>query len=85
MSGQSVKITLGAQTRLSREQQMNSLDIILFIAGAGALFLLYVVAYSDGHREGERAGYMRGRSISRRANDNLDHIINSEIKKQVTQ
>ncbi len=64
---------------------MNSLDIILYILGAGCLFLLYVVAYSDGHREGERAGYMRGRALTRRANDNLDHIINSEIKKQVTQ
>lgn len=64
---------------------MNSLNIILYILGAGALFLLYVVAYSDGHRDGEREGYMRGRSISRRSESNLDRIINAEIKKQVSQ
>lgn len=64
---------------------MNSLDIILYIAGAGALFLLYVVAYSDGHKDGERDGYMRGRALTRRSENTLDRIINAEIKKQVSQ
>lgn len=45
---------------------MNSLGIILYILGAGALFLLYVAGYSMGHKDGKREGYRIGRSISRR-------------------
>jgi hypothetical protein len=70
---------------------MNSLDIILYVAGAGALFLLYVVAYSAGHRDGKREGYARGRSINRITTRSFDYdpkaifdkIIKDEIKKQV--
>ena len=44
---------------------MNSLSIILYILGAGALFLLFVAGYSIGHKDGKREGYTLGRSIAR--------------------
>lgn len=44
---------------------MNSLDIILYILGAGALFLLFTAGYALGHKDGKREGYTLGRSISR--------------------
>jgi hypothetical protein len=44
---------------------MNSLDIILYIVGAAALFLLFTAGYALGHKDGKREGYTLGRSISR--------------------
>jgi hypothetical protein len=44
---------------------MNSLDIILYIVGAGALFLLFTAGYALGHKDGKREGYTLGRSIAR--------------------
>ena len=44
---------------------MNSLDIILYILGAGALFLLFTAGYALGHKDGKREGYTLGRSIGR--------------------
>ena len=44
---------------------MNSLDIILYILGAGALFLLFVAGYALGHKDGKREGYTAGRDIAR--------------------
>lgn len=44
---------------------MNSLDIILYILGAGVLFLLFTAGYALGHKDGKREGYTLGRSIAR--------------------
>ena len=44
---------------------MNSLGIILYILGAGALVLLFTIGYSVGHKDGKREGYTLGRSIGR--------------------
>lgn len=44
---------------------MNSLDIILYLLGAGALFLLFMAGYSIGHNDGQREGYTRGRAVAR--------------------
>ena len=48
---------------------MNSLDIILYILGAGALFLLFVAGYALGYKDGKREGYISGRDISRNSSD----------------
>lgn len=48
---------------------MNSLDIILYILGAGALFLLFTAGYALGHKDGKREGYALGRDISRSISD----------------
>jgi len=47
---------------------MNSLDIILYITGAVALFLIFTVGYSTGHKDGKREGYTQGRAIGRAMN-----------------
>lgn len=44
---------------------MNSLDIMLYIVGATALFLLFTAGYALGHKDGKREGYTLGRSIAR--------------------
>jgi len=44
---------------------MNSLDIILYLVGAAALFLLFTAGYALGHKDGKREGYTAGRSIAR--------------------
>jgi hypothetical protein len=46
---------------------MNSLDIILYILGAAALFLLFTAGYALGHKDGKREGYTLGRAVGRSA------------------
>jgi hypothetical protein len=68
---------------------MNSLDIILYILGAGALFLLFTAGYALGHKDGKREGYTLGRSIGRTSTVGryefpvLDRIIQDEMRKAV--
>ena len=50
---------------------MNSLDIILYILGAGVLFLLFTAGYALGHKDGKREGYTLGRSIARSAKERI--------------
>jgi len=44
---------------------MNELSIMIMMAIAG--FLWAVAAYTVGHKEGERKGYLRGRAVGRHA------------------
>ena len=62
---------------------MNSLDIILYIVGAAALFLLFTAGYALGHKDGKREGYTLGRSISRSRNDAFTQFVLASAK-QVT-
>ena len=44
---------------------MNSADIIMYLLGAGAIFLIFIAGYSIGHNDGKREGYTRGRAVAR--------------------
>ena len=44
---------------------MNSLDILVGLGACGFCFILMVMGYSIGYREGHGEGYIRGRAIAR--------------------
>ena len=65
MSVGDVILSLGAQTRLSREQKMTTSEIGLFVSMAIACILWAIVSYSIGYKEGHKEGYQRGRAVTR--------------------
>jgi hypothetical protein len=61
---------------------MNSLDIILYVLGAGALFLLFTAGYAVGHKDGKREGYTLGRSLGRSSrNDDFTQWVLDSARK----
>jgi len=46
---------------------MNSADILIALFSFGVGLVCAAVGYAQGHRDGKREGYLRGRSLMRRA------------------